>query len=568
MRRIFVGGGVVFALAALLALDLLNQGLAWRAIYNVTGEESIPGQAVGFVQWVGRGFRAQPNTVPLVPVNHAGVNPFGVNVFLEQEAEVAKREESLRILSEMGFVWLRQEFPWEDIEIHGRGDFEDRRNDRDGDGEITEADVVSAWAKYDNIVDLVEQYDMRLQVRLSNPPSWTHGDPAIGDKAPPDDLNDYINYVTAVAERYEGRVHHYQVWNEPNVFPEWGNQDANPEAYTEMLCAAYDALKAVDEDIVVVSAALAPTVAMGGFNLNDYIFLQRMLDNGAGDCFDVLAMQGYGLNSGPTDRRMRPTTVNFARPMYIRDMLVRNGYEDRAIWISEAAWNPVPEPDDVPDVDARYNFGQVTEEQAGRYMVEAYERQMREWPWTGVTFYWFFKRAADFERNQSFYYFRMMEPDFTPLPVYDALDDYMTTLTPTLYEGVHQAEHWAVDLGDDAEMVEAEGAQFGQAAQVTDVRLHISGTSVTIRYQSEESIVARSMALMSGGLGLPPAPDEWREETFDAGDTMSIRSDAPWLLDSVTVRNDPAPVWAGIVAGVAVVLGGAGTFVWRRVRRG
>ena len=31
--------------------------------------------------------------------------------------------------AQAGFKWLRQEFPWEDIEIHGKGDYEDRRHD-------------------------------------------------------------------------------------------------------------------------------------------------------------------------------------------------------------------------------------------------------------------------------------------------------------------------------------------------------------------------------------------------------------------------------------------------------
>ena len=42
----------------------------------------------------------------------------------------------------------------------------------------------------------------------------------------------------------------------------------------------------------------------------------------------------------------------------------------------------------------------------------------------GLVYYWFFKRAADFEKDQAFYYFRTMEPDFTPLPVWEALADY------------------------------------------------------------------------------------------------------------------------------------------------
>ena len=52
----------------------------------------------------------------------------------------------------------------------------------------------------------------------------------------------------AVAERYQGRIHYYQIWNEPNIYPEWGEQTVNPEAYTELLCRTYAALKAVDPE--------------------------------------------------------------------------------------------------------------------------------------------------------------------------------------------------------------------------------------------------------------------------------------------------------------------------------
>ena len=98
-----------------------------------------------------------------VQIDHVDVSPFGVNTFLEQEVEPAKREESIRLAKEAGFRWLRQEFPWEDIEIQGKGDFEDRRHEP----------YRSAWEKYDQIVELAQKYDMGLIVRLSNPPGWT-----------------------------------------------------------------------------------------------------------------------------------------------------------------------------------------------------------------------------------------------------------------------------------------------------------------------------------------------------------------------------------------------------------
>lgn len=411
--------------AVLMALDLANRGLAWRIFWSLTGEETPAGQIQGMVEWVGNFARPQPRTEPAVLIQHSGLNPYGINTFLEQEVEPEKRERILQMISAAGFHWIRQQFPWEDIEIHGRGDFEDRRNDMNGDGQ---PDTISAWDKYDQIVDLAEQYGIEIHARLDNPPAWTHANPDIGSFAPPDDVQDFVNYAAAVAERYAGRIHYYQVWNEPNIYPEWGNQSVNPEAYTDLLCRTYDALKAVDSEIVVVSGALAPTVSLSGRDLNDFIFLQRMYTAGAGECFDILAVQGYGFNSGPTDQRMRPTTVNFARNLYIRDIMVANGDADKPIWISEAAWNPM---EDIPgEIANRENYGSVTHEQAARYMPLAYQRAQEEWPWVGVIFYWFFKRPSDAEINQSWYYFRMVEPDFTPLPIYDAMKNYITRQTP------------------------------------------------------------------------------------------------------------------------------------------
>jgi hypothetical protein len=172
--------------------------------------------------------------------------------------------------------------------------------------------------------------------------------------------------------------------------------------------------------------------------LNDFIFLQRMYDAGAEDYFDVLAMQGYGLWSGPTDRRMQPRVLNFSRPLYIRDIMVRNGDEHKPIWLSEMNWNTVPE-----GVPAGAPYGQVSEEQQARYVIEAYQRIQEEWPWVGVANFWFFKRATDLEKDRPEYYFRMVEPDFTPLPVYEALVEYANQ-PPVMYPGYHQENHWTV----------------------------------------------------------------------------------------------------------------------------
>ncbi len=391
------------------------------SLYELTGEEELKGQMAGVVHWLNTAIRPQPRLAIDAEIEHVDVPLFGVNTFLEQEAEVAKREISLQMIEAAGFSFIRQEFVWEDIEIHGKGDFEDRRHDP----------ARLAWEKYDNIVALAQAHDIEIIARLSNPPTWTRALPVeeTGTKAPPDDFRDYGDFVTAVATQYKGQIHTYQLWNEPNGNEEWGlNQPVNPEAYTELLCIGYEAVKAVDPDAVVLAGALTPTLEVSGRNLNDLVFLERMYAAGAGDCFDVMSAQGYGLFSGATDQRLRPTAVNFPRNQYIRDIMVRHGDEHKPIWISEMAWNAVPD-------GIAPNFGKVTEEQQARYGVQAYQRAAAEWPWVGVMNYWFFKRAADFERDQPFYYFRLMEPDFTPLPAFPALSEYMNSdsnIVPTI----------------------------------------------------------------------------------------------------------------------------------------
>ena len=383
------------------------------SLYDLTGEETLPAQLRGVVHWLNTAVRPQPDLAIDEITGQGEVSPFGVNTFLQQEVEPEKRELSLRLLNEAGFTHIRQEFTWEDIEIHGKDDFEDRRN-------VEAVGVVDAWAKYDQIVDLADQYDIEIIARLSNPPAWTRAmTNTIGSFAPPDDVADFGDFAAAVAERYQGRVRYYQLWNEPNGNEEWGIQDVDPEAYTALLCEGYRRIKDADPQAVVIAAALTPTLAMDGRHMNDLIFLQRMYNAGAADCFDVFSAQGYGLWSGARDQRLRPTVINYPHNMLVRDVMVQNGDAHKPIWISEMGWNTVPE--EIPA-----NFGRVSEAEQAKYTVEAFQRQQAEWPWVGVNNVWFFKRPGDWEQGESWYYFRMMEPDFTPLPVFDAVANYAT----------------------------------------------------------------------------------------------------------------------------------------------
>jgi len=546
----------------LLALGGLLAGLNRAALsawaFSVTGEEQPLAQARALWHIAVGALRPPLDLRPETPIAHNGVNPFGINTFLQQEVEPSKREAQVRLIAEAGFHWLRQEFPWADIEISGKGNFEDCRN----------GPCISAWEKYDHIVALAGQAGLELLVRLSSPPSWSRADgDARGAFGPPDDIADFADYAEAVARRYAGRLRHYQIWNEPNIYPEWGDQPADPEAYTQLLCAAYARLKSVDPAIVVVAAPLAPTNPLGLVNgstnnaaeLNDFVYLQRMYTAGAGACFDVMSVQGYGLGSGPTDRRQRPLQFNYARNLFIRDLMVQNGDEGKAIWIAEVNWNTAPE--NIPSI-----FGRVTEAQQARYAPLAYERAQSEWPWVGANFFWFFKRASDAEKDQAWYYFRMAEPDFTLLPVYESMKNYIASAR-VMYPGWYQEDHWAVEWSDEWKVESSPGFVFGRGSETEasgSLRFAFVGTEAVLVAFGPGAVTVRVDGGLTSTFNLRPEAAHLpvAQNLRDARHVVEIAASGPVAIDGFIVRRSPntAPGLAAVMVGVLIA-------AWAVVRR-
>jgi hypothetical protein len=96
---------------------------------------------------------------------------------------------------------------------------------------------------------------------------------------------------------------------------------------------------------------------------------------------------------------------------------VRNGDAEKPIWISEAGWNPVP---NDPNIVGLGTYGIVSDQESADWIPIAYERTLSEWDYIGTISYWFMKKHDETEKNQSNYYFRLVEPDFTPTVRYEA----------------------------------------------------------------------------------------------------------------------------------------------------
>ncbi len=540
-RRNYTLGRLALTGLAIVALIAL---VAWAereplraALASVTGEEDAWQQVKGFGAWLLLQLQGAPDTAPMTPMRHAGLSPYGINTFLEQEVEEAKIERSLQLISQAGFRWIRQQFPWEDIEIYGKGDYWDHQWNR------------SAWDKYDRLVALAEAYDLEIIARLDNPPAWSR---AVGNAegwslGPPDDFEDYGDFVYAVVSRYRGRIRYYQIWNEPNIYPEWGNQPVDPEAYVRLLQIAYRRAKEADPDCVIIAAGLAQTTEPGPRNLDDLVYLERMYQAGVQGSFDIMGAMVYGLWTGPLDRRASQDRTNFARAQLVREIMVRHGDADKPLWATEVGWNALP-----ADFEGAAIYGRVGLEQQARYAVQAYQRASREWPWMGVMNYWFFRRPSDAEINQSWYYFRMVEPDFELLPVYAAMRE-LTSQAPMVYMGYHQEDHWALDYRGAWPAMAEEAATLGgyrQGQPGDELRFRFHGTGLDLAF-----------------LGAPPADalDVYLDGQLVQSLTPSQApaSGAPTLQVARNLRDRPHEVRIVVRQGPVNL---DGLVIWRQTR--
>lgn len=355
---------------------------------------------VSLVPFVGRvGAQSSPVALP--------DNPYGVNVFLHKEVEPWKIEQTLSMVSEANVAWIKQEFPWQEIEFK-KGYFYDDKWQK------------SAWEKFDVIMDLADKYHLKVIARVDHAPAWAKAAP--GGTQPLNDYKDLADFTNALLDHYKGRIEYVQMWNEPNLAGEWvPGKAVDPAGYADMLKTVYPLIKAAHPDATILSAPMAMTVEgpqLRG-NMNEIDYWTGLYAAGVKGNFDIASANGYGLDQ-PPDSPPDPKVLNFRRVELIRDVMVQNGDGDRPIWFNEYAWNASP---DTLSQEERAFWRHVTPQQQADWTVQGVAYARKNWPWAGVMSVWYFRQVGDIPPEKAEYYFGMVNPDFSPQPVYGSVKE-------------------------------------------------------------------------------------------------------------------------------------------------
>ncbi len=383
--------------------------------------------AVAFTSLLERGVTY--GTAGLGEVRDANGPAIGANTFLHREPDAAKVRRELDVLRAAGVGLIRQEFNWAEFEPLDPDEHPDLGED--------------AWTKYDRIVEDAQNAGIEILARLDRAPSWaTPGfDPRVNPwmQAPPADNADFARFAGQLAARYRGKVRYYQIWNEPNLFGEWGGQSPNPAEYLDMLRAVGQAIRAADPEARIVLAGLAPTIETGPENLSDLIFLRALYQLGAKGDFDVAASMSYGLWTGPWDARIDDQRVNFPRAVLWREVMLAFGDAQTPVWATEYGWMSLP----IGWSGDPGIWGNHPIDVQAAWTVEGIRRAREQWPWMPTIVIWASRWPEEPQPRDPTPYFRLMDRDFTPRPNLNAVRESFAGPVAAGV-GLHQESHPAV----------------------------------------------------------------------------------------------------------------------------
>ncbi len=337
----------------------------------------------GTFWWVEGGDISEPASIGMsMPLGESGStaldpsSPFGVGLYLYRwnghPQARAKMNELATLARKAGVKWTREEIDWHITEPR-KGEYN--------------------WTFYDDLVDVAHANGISIYGLLCY---WSH----FARKDTPEGVEEYCQWARQVVRHYKGRIKHWEIWNEPNIFFWTGPK----ELYFTLLAKAYEAIKAEDPEAQVLGCSTA------GIDID---FIKRTM--AAGARFDALTIHPY---------RGELNDLDFIKEL--RDVKALVG--GRPVWITEMGW-----PSDRP-------YGR-TERQQASYVARTYLTSVASGAVASVSWYDFRNDGNDPYYNE--YNFGMVRNDLRLKPAYRALATIANTLA-----GMKVVEQ--IDLGPDA----------------------------------------------------------------------------------------------------------------------
>ncbi len=210
----------------------------------------------------------------------------GLNAHLMWTSVSAEEQDrQLGLIAAAGGRMARVDVGWTSLEQAGKGQYD-------------------SWylERLDTLVATAERHGVELLFTLTDSPCWASSAPESVKQGcqgewwtrdvqryTPTNPRDYADALAFLVGRYGDRVAAWEIWNEPNL-TFYFKADNPPQAYTDIVRAAYPAAKAANPSTTVVVGSLAEAPAA---------FTEKLLDYGIGGYFDAFSLHPYSGDASP-----------------------------------------------------------------------------------------------------------------------------------------------------------------------------------------------------------------------------------------------------------------------------
>lgn len=285
-------------------------------------------------------------------------------------------------VQKLGFGWVKLRLPWKEIEPE-QGQY--------------------AWEPWDEVIGAYADSKVKVLLNVVHAPDWARpeGDDRSVEGVPADPAT-YAELLAQIAGRYRGKVQAIEVWNEQNVWYKVGGRGRmNAAEYMALLQAAYQAVKAVNPELIVVSGGLSPAGNVGDLAIDDIEYLRQMYEHGLEGSVDAIGAKPLGYHCPaladwqtvtPEEATADPEHDLFRNRHHswcflgtlegYREVMLANDAGDTPVWVTEFGWAVAGEK------RPGYEFAaDNTPEEQARWIVEAYQWGQAQ-SWVGPMFLW------------------------------------------------------------------------------------------------------------------------------------------------------------------------------------
>jgi polysaccharide biosynthesis protein PslG len=228
-------------------------------------------------------------------------SPYGVNIHHADNTVLQK-------VRTAGIKWVRSDVLWSGVEYQ-KGSYD--------------------WSQVDRVIDYAYSNGLSMLFTISYTPGWANNNKGI--IYPPDNVNDWINFVTLTINRYKSKVKHWSIWNEPNASAFFG--ETKDVFVQKIFLPAAAAIRSADPSAFIVGPETAHLV---GTNAEWYFWMKYILTE-CGQYIDIVSHHIYKSEGAYYIYELLETGETFVPS--VKEIIEKAGHGNKPFWITETGWN-------------------------------------------------------------------------------------------------------------------------------------------------------------------------------------------------------------------------------------